>query len=219
MRDAGACTDGWIVTSSQPLVAFGGFVRNNGAPGGLIFWLDGDVANPIDFDGSGISGWGFFGVIAPAGFHSVEFHETEGKAEDQVIIFGDRFSFALADDPWTDLGHALAGTGGTPLLVGTGSLTEGTPVQLALTNAPGSSWSWFILGFGTMNLPFYGGTMVPTLDLVVPLLTSPAGELAVGGTWPAAVPAGIDMIFQEWIESATGPFGFVASNAVGATTP
>jgi len=121
--------------------------------------------------------------------------------------------------PWTQLGQALPGSGGEPVLRGTGSLTEGTPVTLELTNAPPNSWSHFILGFGTLNLPFYGGTMVPTLDIVVPLLSNGSGALTVGGTWPAAVPAGIDMYFQYWIESGTGPFGFVSSNAIQATTP
>ena len=121
--------------------------------------------------------------------------------------------------PWTYLGQALPGSGGTPQLRGTGNLAEGTAVQLLLTDAPASSWAHFVLGFNTLNLPFYGGTMVPTLDIVVPLLTDGSGALTVGGTWPAAVPAGIDMYFQYWIESGTGPFGYVSSNGLQATTP
>ena len=124
--------------------------------------------------------------------------------------------------PWEDIGFALAGASGAPELLGEGELAGNDPIDLHLSNVPASTTAWMVLGLAQANIAFYGGTLVPTLAppaLQLPLPTSPAGALSVGGLWPTGVPAGLQVFFQYWVVDATGPFGFTASNALKATTP
>ena len=124
--------------------------------------------------------------------------------------------------PWEDIGFALSGASGAPELLGEGELAGNDPIDLHLSNVPASTTAWMVLGLAQANIAFYGGTLVPTLAppaLQLPLPTSPAGALSVGGLWPTGVPAGLQVFFQYWVVDATGPFGLTASNALKATTP
>ncbi len=121
---------------------------------------------------------------------------------------------------WTNLGHGLAGAGGTPLLTGTGTLIGGEPITLDLTGAKANSSAALIVGFGVANAPLKGGTLVPTPDLIITgLPTGPAGALSLPAAWPAGLPSGFSLYFQEWIADASGPAGFAATNGLQATTP
>lgn len=93
---ASGMPDGWI--TSGDLVAAGGWVETNTPPAGIKLVIDGDEANPIDFDGNNVLGaqYRFFGVIDPAGFSTVEFRETEAEGDDWKFIFGDDFTFGVA---------------------------------------------------------------------------------------------------------------------------
>jgi hypothetical protein len=122
--------------------------------------------------------------------------------------------------PWTNLGFALAGSAGLPVLTGTGALAGGDPVSLDLASARPSAPVALILGFSQLGAPFKSGTLVPTNDLLIAgLLTSPAGTLSLPSTWPAGLPSGLSFFFQEWITDPAGPQGFAASNGLRATTP
>ena len=93
----GNCTDGWIATAEDgKFVAAGLWIHCNAGTAGIEFILDGDTLNPVDFGGVKLpaGSTGFFGVVAGAGFRTLEIHETEGKAEDASYIFADVFSFA-----------------------------------------------------------------------------------------------------------------------------
>ncbi|MHC5211072.1 MAG: S8 family serine peptidase [Planctomycetota bacterium] len=127
---------------------------------------------------------------------------------------------ALGAAPWVDLGSGLAGTTGTPVLLGDGALLGSDPVALELTAALPSALATLCIGFAPLNAPFKGGVMVPDTDLIVSgLVTGASGELPLGGTWPPGIPPGFTTYFQYWIMDAAGPQGFAASNAVSGTTP
>ena len=133
------------------------------------------------------------------------------------------FQIRKIDSAWNDLGQGLAGVGGTPQLSGSGTLLPGDPVFLDLTNARKNAVAYFVIGAGSVNLPFYGGTLVPhfeaPLGLFVVLTTDGVGELHLASTWPGGLPPGFSMVFQSWIDDPGGPFGFTASNALEAVTP
>lgn len=88
----GNCTDGFVGTTSPPLYAVGGWIT--------AFW--GSKIEMI-LDGTRVVGFGddagvgspheFFGVVDAAGFHSFEYHELEGTAEDAKYIWADDFTF------------------------------------------------------------------------------------------------------------------------------
>jgi hypothetical protein len=123
---------------------------------------------------------------------------------------------------WTDLGQALAGTGGPPVLTGTGDLLPGTPVTLTLSNMLANSTVYLVISPATLNAPFKGGVLVPNPSppgFFVILPTGPTGTVPLNSTWPSGLPPAFSLYFQGWVLDGGGPVGFAASNALQATTP
>jgi hypothetical protein len=121
---------------------------------------------------------------------------------------------------WFDLGAALAGAQGAPVLSPDGTLQPGSPVTLSLSNALANSSATLIIGVSALNAPFKGGTLVPFPNLLIfGLPTGPAGALTLNGTWPGGLPSNVGFYFQEWIVDPAGPSGLSATNAVEAVTP
>jgi hypothetical protein len=135
------------------------------------------------------------------------------------------FVFTRTDDPadlWTDLGLALPGTHGPPLLVADGSLCGGTTLDMTLTDALENTTAWMAVGLGRIDAPFFGGVFVP--DVVSPagflkgFGTGATGTVELSTLWPVGLPAGVDLYVQFWVPDAGAPFGYAGSNAVTATT-
>ncbi len=126
----------------------------------------------------------------------------------------------IYSDPFTDVGSALAGTAGLPVLRGGGTLAGGSPVTLSLSSARPSSAAALFIGLNAINAPFKGGTLVPDADILITgLATDGMGQLVVGGSWPTGIAPGFTVWFQEWIADPAGPVGLAASNALQAVTP
>ena len=124
------------------------------------------------------------------------------------------------DGVWTDVGGAMAGASGDPLLVGSGPLLPFASVDLVLSNALPGGQGYLLVGLSSLFAPFKGGVLVPSPDLILgPLGISGAGELPLSTFWPAGVPSGFTSYYQYWIPDAAGPKGYAASNGVSATTP
>jgi hypothetical protein len=124
-------------------------------------------------------------------------------------------------DAWIDVGQELPGTHGSPLLLGEGPLVAGTDATLTLSNVLAESTAFLVIGFSRLDAPLFGGTLVPTPDLLIALPTGgttgiPA-TLALSDTFPKGVPHGTEFFFQCWVQDAGGPFGFAASNGLQAT--
>jgi len=130
-------------------------------------------------------------------------------------------NFTFLPDVWTDLGGALEGSAGDPLLNGLGPLIADTSWTLSLVDANPSSAAWLIVSPAILSAPFKGGTMVPDpgVSAVFLLLgTSPLGRIVFGGDWPAGIPAGVPLVMQYWIADPAGPVGWAASNGVTRVT-
>ena len=120
---------------------------------------------------------------------------------------------------WIDQGGALGGVLGAPTLTGTGNLASGGTFQLTASNLAPSSLTFTIVGFQSSPVPFLGGTLVPSPDVVLgPFLTSPAGVKTFGKTINEGFPDGIDLYFQFWTSDAASPQGASATNAILAQT-
>jgi hypothetical protein len=124
----------------------------------------------------------------------------------------------LTTIPWTPLGGALAGSFGLPSLIGEGIPAPEADVAVRVDGVLPNSTLALVVGFATQPLPFFGGTLVPDLDvLILGLPTGPAGFFQAGGALPADVPAGFQFWVQAWVTDPAGPQGFSATNAVKAT--
>jgi nitrous oxidase accessory protein NosD len=122
---------------------------------------------------------------------------------------------AIAFSPFEDLGFALAGAGGAPLLQGAGTTIAGDPLDLALSNAAPSAPATLVLGTSLLFAPFKGGVMVPDANLLIgPLPVAADGTLVLSAPWPGGVPSGTLLWIQAWVPDAGGPAGFAASNGL-----
>jgi hypothetical protein len=121
--------------------------------------------------------------------------------------------------PWTDLGGALAGTLGEPVLGAEGPLTPGSEATLQLEHGPAHAPATLVIGLSALRAAFKGGTLVPATDVLVPLVLDATGSLTIAAGWPGGIPGGTEIYLQSWISDGSGPVGFTASNAVLGTTP
>jgi len=120
---------------------------------------------------------------------------------------------------WLDLGGALAGTLGDPVLLMSGPLSAGSANLASLGNAAPSSLSFVFAGFTLINTPLKGGVLQPAPDVLKMFNTSPGGTLNLPFSWPVGLPSGLATYYQVWVQDAGAPLGFAASNGVRGTTP
>jgi hypothetical protein len=119
---------------------------------------------------------------------------------------------------WTKfVAAALPGSNGLPDLKGLGPLTAGNTMALNLGGAKPSSPAVLVVGLAQIDAPFKGGTLVPSVDSLVPMVTTASGVILINATWPAGVPPGFDFWLQYWITDPAGPQGFAASNGLQGT--
>lgn len=197
--------------------------------------LDLEIISVLDLpDGTGMGMIGLVPETLTPGFHELWLYGSTTADESvfpvvsgpDVTANGKKDAVVLrlqvADDPWTDLGFALAGTHGDPVLTGDGTLGPLSPCSVSLDNALENTTTWLIVGLAELNVPFKGGILVPDLTppgMFVPFSTGPTGSVVVPFVWPAGAPSGTNIYFQHWIQDPAGPVGFSASNAIKGTTP
>lgn len=140
--------------------------------------------------------------------------------EDNSDPDADYFARVTVIGTWIDLGQALAGAAGLPVLAGQGEMLGGDPWSLVLEDAAPDAPAWLVAGFSALQAPFRGGVLVPAVDLLVgPLSTGPEGGFELSTTWPAGLPSGTTLWLQAWIQDPAGPKGWAASNGLSASTP
>lgn len=125
----------------------------------------------------------------------------------------------LAPGPWQNLGFAKPGSSGTPALFGVGAPAPGSSVTLAVANAAAAAPLWLVVGGARLDLPFLGGVLVPSPQVVLPLATDAGGGLALPVAWPAGVPAGTAIYLQAWIADGGAAQGTSATNGLSVHEP
>ncbi len=121
-------------------------------------------------------------------------------------------------DPWSDLGGALAGGGPAPTLEGCGTLAPGSPISVTVRGGPSFGQVYLVAGFGTVSVPFYGGTLVPAPDVIRLFPLDVEGRLVLGTAFPA-LPSGATLAWQGWCPDASGPAGFTATQGLLSVVP
>jgi len=126
--------------------------------------------------------------------------------------------FSGLKSPWTSyLSYALGAEWPYPRLEGEGPMLGDTTVRLRLSTAPPMATTVLVIGFAQADLPFQGGVLLPSPDVVLPGATDDAGSWTLEGRWPAGVPGGFVTWFQAWIVEPAAPFGLEASNGLSGT--
>lgn len=212
--------------------------------GGKIFLASGIATSTsggwTSTSASGLDASLFFEVVdlPPCEFTDITSHPDFGVGGALIQLgFGRGNSSAFGGDPvahgfsvaadnwsmtvhgrWTDLGHAKTGSAGLPELSGSGPLAAGSANSLALVHAATVAPTTLVVGFSVVNLPFKGGTLVPSPDVLLGLSTTATGTLLLPFTWPTGVPAGMSVIFQAWIKDVGAAGGLAASNGLAGLT-
>lgn len=122
--------------------------------------------------------------------------------------------------PFLDLGQQLPGTNGYPIQLASGTLLPGDPYAFELLNGKPDGSTSYVVGFSQADIPFKGGTMVPSVDvLITPLPMDGNGDLTLTGPWPSGIPSGFTFYLQFWFQDDGGVFGRAGSNALRVTAP
>ena len=120
----------------------------------------------------------------------------------------------------TDLGGAMAGVAGLPDLSAAGSLVADEPLNMDLANGKPGGSAWLVLGLTLLDAPFKGGTLKPSIDVLLPgVPLDGAGAFALVLPWVPGLPSGVSAYVQAWIPDTAGPKGFSASQGLQLTTP
>ncbi|MEM7308955.1 MAG: FG-GAP repeat protein [Planctomycetota bacterium] len=157
----------------------------------------------------------FFGVGCQLfdGMAFVGATQATGAAGDT----GAAYLFDLEGDAWLNVGPGLAGAAGVPQLVGSGDFTPGAPITLDLSGAAPLSPALLVAGIDEqLYAPFFGGVLVPALNVELPGTTDGAG--AISWATPAPfLPVGTTVLLQYWVLDPSAPQGVAASNGLSAT--
>ncbi len=198
--------------------------------GGAFDTVDGMAANNIEkWDGTTWSALGsgiwpenaqvFALTVFDDGSGPALFAGGTFAASDSGDSYLAKWGCSSATSPWSDLGQALAGLSGEPVLEGTGSLFPDTAADILLTSANPGAVAFFVVAPTAANLPFKGGTLVPSPTAVVPMFVDVTGQIALAFRVPAGLSSGSTFFMQYWIPDAGGPQGLSASNGLMATLP
>ncbi|MBI1379933.1 MAG: hypothetical protein GC161_02450 [Planctomycetaceae bacterium] len=115
--------------------------------------------------------------------------------------------------PWTNLGFALAGSQGLPQMAPAGGAGPGAVTTFPLSQAAQSSFGALVLGVTRVDVPLFGGVLVPNTDVLLPYATTAGGTASPSVLWPLALPAGIPIHAQAWTFDPAAVEGISASNA------
>ncbi len=117
------------------------------------------------------------------------------------------------------LGTGLAGASGIPELRLSGSLLSSDPTTLTVREAAPNAFVGVFVGTSLAPQPLFGGTLVPSFDVLKLFGTDGNGELDLVAAWPVGLPLGTEFFWQAWVEDVGAPEGYSASNAVKSITP
>ncbi|MFN7671803.1 MAG: hypothetical protein ACK5S5_15270, partial [Planctomycetota bacterium] len=144
------------------------------------------------------------------------------SAADGTLVVAGTGSNLRADrtpSPWTNLGGGIAGALGEPALAGLGTLTAGNTVTFRASNAAPNSFGVFIFGASALNVPIFGGTLVPSLDVTLVAAFDAQGRWSLGLPWPAGVATGASFWWQLAVLDTTAPAGLTASAGLRSVAP
>jgi hypothetical protein len=215
IRDNDPAVDGFLVTNNLAN-PFGVPVNSAGIFGQFLdnFY--------VTYGGAELSSLDLLGALGSydfAGLTVFNWTIDDGPFNAMIIDFNS-MTIELEGDPWTDLGCALAGVSGDPLLEGVGPLTPGSLNSFDLSNAaPGAPLGIFA-SLSSTPVPFKGGTLkaFPFLPPII-LGTDPLGELSLPFILPPIAPSGLELFVQHVIQDPAAVNGFALSNAVKGTVP
>ena len=120
-------------------------------------------------------------------------------------------------EPVADLGAALPGDT-APLLHAWGSTAAGGKLTASLSAAAPGAAGALVVGTAQVDLPIFGGTLVPSPDTLVFLTADADGAWSLDVTLASGLPAGATIYLQVGVGDAGAPAGFAFTNALSISS-
>ena len=116
-----------------------------------------------------------------------------------------------------NIGGALGGASGEPLLSIESSFRPDGSLDITLLEARADAAVSLVVGFSVADVPFAGGVVRPSPDIVESFFTGSDGRMEL--TIPnSMIPVGLSVFFQFVVDDPSVPGGIAFSNAVGIVT-
>lgn len=147
--------------------------------------------------------------------HDSLYHDNSDPDGDYGVEFT-----VLAPTAWSTLGGGVAGTMGVPALTASGELVCGAHLDLTLTRARPLTPVLHVFGIARLDLPLFGGVLVPDpLIADVLVATDATGTAALRLPVPVRFPSGAALYVQAWLPDPAAAFRLAASDAVRGVAP
>ncbi|MBL9076138.1 MAG: hypothetical protein JNL08_01460 [Planctomycetes bacterium] len=201
-----------ITTLGGQLVVGGSFNRGTGAPADYLMRWTGSTWVPF----------------APAEASGAVFALLADDARGELHVGGwitaiggrDAGYYGLWQNVpfWTTTGQALGSPRRAPKLTGDGSLLPGSELRWRLSSALESTLCVFVTGLSRIDVPVFGGTVVPNLDVLTALPTDAIGTATLALPW-IGLPPGFEVWTQVGVIDPAGPQGWTLSDTVWLRVP
>jgi hypothetical protein len=119
---------------------------------------------------------------------------------------------------WQLIPGGIPGTNGLPTLAGSGTVNQIEPIAVTLGNTRNGALGALVVGASALNLPFLGGTLVPKLDLQIPVVGN-GGSVVLSAAAVLVLPAGTDLWLQGFFVDPQAAQGISATHALTVRRP
>ncbi len=138
-------------------------------------------------------------------------YDTTFDSETDNYAFGE----PPLEFPWLKIPDAgvAGGLNMEPDLSGSGSLLPGSFNQIVIDHGLPNSGATLIFGFGQLLIPFKGGLLVPTPDLLIGLPLDPLGSTVLPFLAPPGL-SGLELQSQALVIDPGGPKGFAITDGM-----
>lgn len=193
---AGSLDDDYRLTSASPCIDAGS--NQLFAPDALDLDCDGNLTEPLPVDG----------LLVPRYVDQPTVLD-QGVGPPPIADIG-----AYEYSGWTNLGHALQGTGGlVPCATGGGDWIPGRDISLELRRGPPGALAAVVLSSSIAKLPFRGGVLVPAPEEAFVTILDGQGHALLSDAVPTEQPLGSLIVLQAWFLDPGAPFGASAAPA------
>jgi len=189
---------------------------DGGAAYVFVLQPDGTWTEEAKLVGSDVGPMHFFGISADVqdgrAIIGADLDSELGSQAGSAYVY--ELNCAGPDEVWQTLRGGVGGVGGIPGLSGIGELVGGGSLTFVLDGAPPGAFGALVLGLSAIDAPLFGGTLVPSLDVLLFVTPNDEGAAQLVLPLPGSLAPGLQVWAQAWFEDPTAPQGFTASDAV-----
>ena len=118
---------------------------------------------------------------------------------------------------WEPVGGGVVGVAGPPELEALGALDSGSPLTVDLSSARPLAPALLVVGASSVDLPLFGGTLVPAPLAWIGTFTDIDGNATWGATLGVVPVGSFELVLQAWIVDPAAALGFAATDGLVGT--